>query len=241
MFDRFSDDARKAMDLARQAATERNHAWIGTEHILLGLVALADSTAATVLAGLGATAVRIREEVDAAMPRGSSEVSGPPPFTPRSLNVLNLANEEASASARDPIDTEHLLLGLMAESEGVAAGVLARLGVSLEQVRGRLAPAAAAVVPPVPRPPGRFATWLTHWSFWPVYAAVVLLMMLLARPWKQGWVWDARGVKLHMDNLERTGRGSPLGCVLMAGESAGSPGEGWLPCDGRQLPRGEVS
>ncbi|RMG18239.1 MAG: ATP-dependent Clp protease ATP-binding subunit [Planctomycetota bacterium] len=136
MFDRFTDRARKVMGLARQEAQRFNHQYIGTEHILLGLIQEGSGVAATVLRNLAVDPEKIRVEVEKIVQDGATMVTmGQLPFTPRAKKVLELASEEASSLRHNYIGTEHLLLGLIRENEGVAAQVLMNLGLMLEDVR----------------------------------------------------------------------------------------------------------
>ncbi|NUN49126.1 MAG: ATP-dependent Clp protease ATP-binding subunit [Candidatus Brocadiae bacterium] len=136
MFDKFTDRARKVMSLARQEAQRFNHEYIGTEHILLGLVQEGSGIAAKVLRNLEIDLKKIRQEVEKLIPHGPPTVTmGQLPFTPRAKRVLELAQEEATALGHDYIGTEHLILGLLKENEGVAAQVLINLGLKLEEVR----------------------------------------------------------------------------------------------------------
>jgi len=136
MFDRFTDRAKKVMNLARQEAQRFNHEYLGTEHILLGLVQEGSGVAANVLKNMGIDLNKIRMEVEKIVKSGQSMVTmGQLPFTPRAKKVLELSMEEASALGHNYIGTEHLLLGLIKENEGIAAQVLLNLGVKLEDVR----------------------------------------------------------------------------------------------------------
>src|SRR5437868_5963345 len=136
MFDRFTDRARRVMGLARQEAQRFNHEYIGTEHILLGLIQEGSGVAANVLRNLDIDLDKIRREVEKIVQSGPSMVTmGQLPFTPRAKKVLELAVEEASNLGHNYIGTEHLLLGLIRENEGIAAQVLLNLGTKLEEVR----------------------------------------------------------------------------------------------------------
>jgi ATP-dependent Clp protease ATP-binding subunit ClpC len=136
MFDRFTDRARKVMGLARQEAQRLNHEYIGTEHILLGLVQEGSGVAANVLKNLDIDLKKIRQEVEKIVKTGPSMVTmGQLPFTPRAKKVLELALEEASNLGHNYIGTEHILLGLIKEQDGKAAKVLQNLGVKLDTVR----------------------------------------------------------------------------------------------------------
>src|SRR5690349_5762186 len=136
MFDRFTDRAKKVMNLARQEAQRFNHEYLGTEHILLGLVQEGSGVAANVLKNMAIDLNKIRAEVEKIVKTGPSMVTmGQLPFTPRAKKVLELSMEEASNLGHNYIGTEHLLLGLIKENEGIAAQVLLNLGVKLEDVR----------------------------------------------------------------------------------------------------------
>jgi ATP-dependent Clp protease ATP-binding subunit ClpC len=136
MFDRFTDRAKKVMNLARQEAQRFNHEYIGTEHVLLGLVQEGSGVAANVLRQMSIDLSKIRSEVEKMVKTGPSMVTmGQLPFTPRAKKVLELSMEEASNLNHNYIGTEHLLLGLIKENEGIAAQVLMNLGVKLEDVR----------------------------------------------------------------------------------------------------------
>ena len=136
MFDRFTDRARKVMGLARQEAQRLNHDFIGTEHILLGLVQEGSGVAANVLKNLDVDLKKIRTEVERLVKAGPNMVTlGQLPFTPRAKKVLELALEEASSLGHNYIGTEHILLGLIKEKDGKAAKVLTNLSVKLETVR----------------------------------------------------------------------------------------------------------
>src|SRR5262245_42303413 len=136
MFDRFTDRAKKVMSFARQEAMKFNHEYIGTEHILLGLVQEGSGVAANVLKNMTVDLEKIRHEVEKIVKTGPSMVTmGQLPFTPRAKKVLELSLEEASQLSHNYIGTEHLLLGLIRENEGIAAQVLMNLGVKLDEVR----------------------------------------------------------------------------------------------------------
>jgi ATP-dependent Clp protease ATP-binding subunit ClpC len=136
MFDRFTDRARKVMQLARSEAMRFNHEYIGTEHVLLGLIQEGSGVAANVLKNLGLDLAKIRHEIEKTVQAGPNMVTiGQLPFTPRAKKVLEFAVEEATALGHNYIGTEHLLLGLLRESGGKAAQVLLNLGVRLQEVR----------------------------------------------------------------------------------------------------------
>ncbi|MFQ5653231.1 MAG: ATP-dependent Clp protease ATP-binding subunit [Planctomycetota bacterium] len=139
MFDRFTDRARKVMALARKEAQRFNHDFIGTEHILLGLVQEGSGVAANVLKNLDIDSNKIRAEIEKHVQSGPSMVTmGQLPFTPRAKKVLELSQEEANELGHNYIGTEHLLLGLIRENDGVAAQVMMDLGIKLEDVRNEV-------------------------------------------------------------------------------------------------------
>lgn len=135
MFDRFTDRARKVLSLSRNEAQRLGHDSIGTEHILLGLVKEGSGVAARALMNLEIDLKKLRQEVEKAIPSEGQPPAGQLPFTPRAKRVLEYAHEEAGNLGHEYIGTEHLLLGLLRETEGVAAQVLMNLGVKLEEVR----------------------------------------------------------------------------------------------------------
>jgi ATP-dependent Clp protease ATP-binding subunit ClpC len=135
VFERFTDRARRVVVLAQQEARNLDHDYIGTEHLLLGLVSEGEGIAALALGQLGISLERIRGDVEAIVGRGSKPQSGHIPFTPRAKKVLELSLREALQLGHSYIGTEHILLGLVREGEGVAAQVLVRLGADLDRVR----------------------------------------------------------------------------------------------------------
>jgi len=136
MFDRFTERARKVIILAKEEAKRFNHDYIGTEHILLGLIKEGESVAAAVLQNLGLSLDSIRLEVEKMVQFGPSTiVSGDIPFTPKAKKVIELAMDEARRLGHNYIGTEHLLLGLIKEGEGVASHVLVNVGLDLNKVR----------------------------------------------------------------------------------------------------------
>src|SRR3954463_4937392 len=136
MFERFTDRARKVMALANQEAQRFNHEYIGTEHILLGLVKEGSGVGATVLKNLDIDLRKVRLEVEKLVKSGPDMVTmGKLPQTPRAKKVIEYAIEEARNLGHNYVGTEHLLLGLLREKDGVAAQVLMNLGLKLEEVR----------------------------------------------------------------------------------------------------------
>ena len=134
-FEKFTERARKVLTLSQEEAQRFNHNYIGTEHILLGLVREGEGVAAKVLASLGVDLEKVRSAVEYIIGRGEKATSGEIGLTPRAKRVIELAVDEARRLNHNYIGTEHLLLGLLREGEGMAAGVLESLGVSLEKVR----------------------------------------------------------------------------------------------------------
>jgi uncharacterized damage-inducible protein DinB len=137
-FDRFTERARKVLQLAQEEAQRFNHNYIGTEHILLGLIREGDGVAARILANLGIELHNLRSSVEFIIGRGDGGRVGEIGLTPRAKRVIELAMDEAHRLNHHYIGTEHLLLGLVREGEGIAAGVLESLGVSLEKVRAQV-------------------------------------------------------------------------------------------------------
>ena len=134
-FEKFSERARRVLSLAQEEAQHFNHNYIGTEHILLGLVRETDGVAARVLGSLGVELPKVRSAVEFIIGRGERPSPGDIGLTPRAKKVIELAVDEARRLSHHYIGTEHLLIGIMREGEGVAAGVLESLGVSLDKVR----------------------------------------------------------------------------------------------------------
>jgi ATP-dependent Clp protease ATP-binding subunit ClpA len=135
MFERFTDRARRVVVLAQEDARLLNHNYIGTEHILLGLVHEGDGVAARALTSLDISLEAVRLEVEQIIGRGQAAPAGHIPFTPRAKKVLELSLREALQLGHNYIGTEHILLGLVREGEGVAAQVLVALGADLDRVR----------------------------------------------------------------------------------------------------------
>jgi len=136
MFERFTDRARKVMALANQEAQRFNHEYIGTEHILLGLVKEGSGVGATVLKNLDVDIKKLRLEIEKHVKSGPDMVTmGKLPQTPRAKKVIEYAIEEARSLNHNYVGTEHILLGILRESEGIAAQVLLDIGLKLEEVR----------------------------------------------------------------------------------------------------------
>ncbi len=135
MFERFTDRARRVVVLAQEEARELNHTYIGTEHILLGLIHEGEGVAAKSLESMGISLELVRGQVKELIGQGNTSPSGHIPFTPRAKKVLELSLREALQLGHNYIGTEHILLGLIREGEGVAAQVLVKLGAELARVR----------------------------------------------------------------------------------------------------------
>ena len=135
MFERFTDRARRVVVLAQEEARILSHNYIGTEHLLLGLIGEGEGVAAKALESLGISLAAVRQQVVEIIGQGQQAPGGHIPFTPRAKKVLELAQREAHALGHDYIGTEHILLGLIREGDGVAAQVLVNLGADLNRVR----------------------------------------------------------------------------------------------------------
>src|SRR4051794_12893476 len=134
MFERFTDRARRVVVLAQEEARMLNHNYIGTEHILLGLIHEGEGVAAKALESLGISLEAVRSQVEEIIGQGQQAPSGHMPFTPRAKKVLELSLREGQQLGHNYIGTEHILLGLIREGEGVAAQGLAHLGADLKHV-----------------------------------------------------------------------------------------------------------
>jgi ATP-dependent Clp protease ATP-binding subunit ClpC len=135
MFERFTDRARRVVVLAQEEARMLNHNYIGTEHILLGLIHEGQGVAARALESLGISLEAVRQQVEEIIGQGQQAPVGHIPFTPRAKRVLELSLRESLQLGHNYIGTEHILLGLIREGEGVAAQVLVKLGADLNRVR----------------------------------------------------------------------------------------------------------
>jgi ATP-dependent Clp protease ATP-binding subunit ClpA len=138
MFERFTDRARRVVVLAQEEARMLGHNDVGTEHLLLGLIDEGDGVAAKALESLGISLVAVRQLVEEIIGPGDQVPSGGIPFTPRAKKVLELALRESLQLGHDSIGTEHILLGLIREGDGVAAQVLVKLGAEPDRVRQRV-------------------------------------------------------------------------------------------------------
>jgi ATP-dependent Clp protease ATP-binding subunit ClpC len=135
LFERFTDRARYVVVLAQEEARMLDHIYIGTEHILLGLIHEGEGVAAKALESLDISLEEVRQQVEEIIGQGEAAPTGQIPFTPRAKKVLELSFREARQLGHDHIGTEHILLGLIREGDGVAAQILQKLGADLKRVR----------------------------------------------------------------------------------------------------------
>jgi ATP-dependent Clp protease ATP-binding subunit ClpC len=135
MFERFTERARRVVVLAQEESRLLSHNYIGSEHLLLGLLAEREGVAARALESLNVTLTAAREQVEEIIGPGQQQPSGHIPFTPRAKKILELSLREALTVGSEVIDTEHLLLGLLDEGDGVGAQILQRLGATAQAVR----------------------------------------------------------------------------------------------------------
>ncbi len=190
MFERFSERARQVVVLAQDEARSLKHNYIGTEHLLLGLFREEEGIAARALESLGLTLEEVRAQVARIVGEGDEVAGGQIPFTPRAKKVLELSMREALSLGHNFIGTEHILLGVARENEGVAARILLDLGADDEKIRGAVLAAVGgtsvgAVVPTVPRRRMRHArsglAWqaealLVGWAMFGVAAGLGVLL-----------------------------------------------------------------
>ncbi len=159
MFERFTERARKVIILAKEEARRFNHDYIGTEHILLGLIREGEGVASSVLQKLGLSLENIRLEIEKLVQPGpATQIIGDIPFTPRSKKALELAAEEARSLGHNYIGTEHLLLGLIREGEGVASQVLMNLGLDLSKVKNEVMEILGSSIPGYSHPASKTKT-----------------------------------------------------------------------------------
>ncbi|HEV8638540.1 MAG TPA: Clp protease N-terminal domain-containing protein [Chloroflexota bacterium] len=156
-FDKFTERARRVMGFAQDEAQRLNHNYIGTEHVVLGLVRETEGVAAQALAGMGVEPNKVRTAVEFIIGRGDRMVTGEIGLTPRAKRVIELAADEARRLDHQYVGTEHLLIGLVREGEGIAAGVLRSLGVDVDQARDGVVAVLRGAAPrrapaPGPRP-----------------------------------------------------------------------------------------
>lgn len=137
-FDKFTENARKVFEAAQKEARRLDHNYLGTEHLLLGLVSVSEGVAAKVLGSLGVDVSKVRSAVEFIIGRGDARGVGEIGLSPRAEKVIRLAVQEAGRFRHHYIGTEHLLLGLVLEGEGMAASVLESLGVNLDRTRAEV-------------------------------------------------------------------------------------------------------
>ncbi|OGX44746.1 MAG: hypothetical protein A3G38_02595 [Omnitrophica WOR_2 bacterium RIFCSPLOWO2_12_FULL_51_8] len=158
MFNRFTERARKVIILAKEEARRFNHDYIGTEHILLGLIREGEGVAAAVLQKIGVSLENIRLEIEKLVQPGpTTQIIGDIPFTPRAKKALELAAEEARSLGHNYIGTEHILLGLIREGEGIASQVLLNLGMDLNRVRNEVMELLGSALPGISQGGGQQA------------------------------------------------------------------------------------
>jgi hypothetical protein len=204
MFERFTDRARRVVVLAQEEARLLNHNYIGTEHLLLGLVREGEGVAAEALESFGISLEALRAQVEEIIGQGQGAQSGHVPFTPRAKKVLELSLREALQLSHNYIGTEHILLGLVREGEGVAAQVLVKSGAGLNRVRERVVelvsqrPPAEALAPEaVSRSRGPFVVGAAYPHGRPVPAPELVRVVPIAREVEVG-----NGSRLVLLSLE---------------------------------------
>src|SRR5690242_21733275 len=150
----FTERVRKVLAMAREEAARLHHEYVGTEHILLGLIREGEGVAATVLQNLSVELDEIQQKIEETVKKGkAAQTTGPDlPYTSRAKKVLELAMSEASELNHSYVGTEHLLLGLLAEGKGIAAGVLDSFGVTLEKARAEVRRTLGTEMPAQPKP-----------------------------------------------------------------------------------------
>jgi hypothetical protein len=205
-FDRLNDEAKQALRLAQEEAQHFNHNYIGTEHLLLGLVRQEASLAAQVLQSLGVELEKVRSSVEFIIGRGDRLVLGEIGLTPRSKKVIELAIDEAQRINSKEVGSEHILLGLVREGEGIAAGVLESLSVNLQRVRRATLEALGLPVPEAPSEPARPAPMLDAIPALSMVGAFPLSAALVRPPGT--WAF-ARYQFFHIDAEQRERR--PVG------------------------------
>ncbi|MBI4706309.1 MAG: ATP-dependent Clp protease ATP-binding subunit [Candidatus Omnitrophica bacterium] len=207
MFSRFTERARKVIILAKEEARRFNHDYIGTEHILLGLVREGEGVAAAVLQKMGVSLENIRLEIEKLVQPGpATQIIGDIPFTPRAKKALELAAEEARALGHNYIGTEHILLGLIREGEGIASQVLLNLGMDLNTVRSEVMELLGSSLPGGAAPVGAQAKTKT-----PALDAFGRDLTVLARENKLDPVIDRHGeIERVIQILSRRTKNNPV-------------------------------
>ena len=214
-FEKFTERARKVLSLAQEEAQRINHSYIGTEHLLLGLVREGDGVAAKALQNLGIALPEVRRQVEFVVGRGDRIVLGEIGLTPRAKKVLELAVDEARRINHHYIGTEHLLLGLIREGEGIAAGVLVSMGITLEQARREVlrilqggagqatqAPTEPSVSPVSPAPKNNVVTCRLDDAAVDALDALVEAGIRTTRSDAAAWLISA-GIEAHRELFDR--------------------------------------
>jgi ATP-dependent Clp protease ATP-binding subunit ClpC len=199
VFERFTERARQAVVLAQDEARALKHNYIGTEHLLLGLLREKEGLAARVLESLGVTVEEARAQVARIVGEGEDVATGQIPFTPRGKKVLELSLREATSLGHENIGTEHILLGLMREGEGVAVDMLRDFGADAERIRTRVLEMLSGgeyrveqtVSPPTPLPaPARATAVARAPRQWPLVVALALSAAAFPLGLLVGWlIW----------------------------------------------------
>jgi ATP-dependent Clp protease ATP-binding subunit ClpC len=199
VFERFTERARQAVVLAQDEARALKHNYIGTEHLLLGLLREKEGLAARVLESLGVSVAEARAQVARIVGEGEDVATGQIPFTPRGKKVLELSLREATSLGHENIGTEHILLGLMREGEGVAVDMLRDFGADAERIRTRVLEMLSegeyrveqTVSPPTPLPAPAWATAVAGAPRqWPLVVALALSAAAFPLGLLVGWlIW----------------------------------------------------
>jgi ATP-dependent Clp protease ATP-binding subunit ClpC len=183
MFERFTERARQVVVLAQEEARLLRHNYIGTEHLLLGLLREEEGLAARVLVGLDLSTDDVRAQVERIVGQGDEVAAGQIPFTPRAKKVLELSLREALSLSHNYIGTEHILLGLAREGDGVAARILLQFGVDANKIRDEVSKLLGTLPP---RPPGRRWRRPLNWGY-RIHEPGEDLAAELARLGAEGW------------------------------------------------------
>ena|GEM_PF-1664297 len=179
-FDKFTERARRALTLAQEESLRFNHDYIGTEHLLLGLVREGEGVATWVLANLGVDLRKVRSAVEFTIGRGAGPVSGEIGLTPRAKKVIELAVDEAHRLGHHYIGTEHLLLGLLREGKGIAADVLGSLGVGFDDARTQVVRVLSQARPERRIPPDMVVSPIFEGRGFPVAQKLCVVLMSFA-------------------------------------------------------------
>jgi DNA-binding MarR family transcriptional regulator len=236
MLERFTERSRQVIVLAQEEGRALGHNYLGTEHILLGLLREKESLGARILESLGITAERVRAQVVQLVGTGEEVTSGQIPFTPRATKVLELALRESLSVGNSFIDTEHLLLGLVTEKDGVAAHVLIGFGVDPEEIRDeviRAGPEAPAPPSPVaPQTPAEPSDVELGWRRRPIALAALGAAVLARTAFERSKTGQLEPLEMQVLAYLTLSRGDstsaapdePIGSLVQA-----------LACDGDEL------